>query len=93
MIIEAKKIHAGQYKPYGDSYDVWEVKSSEDKPTTEAWCVEELLKGKPLPDEQTFLHKWRNNEMEYSDYFRGYVKFESISDGEYRFTHVMPFTD
>lgn len=94
-MIEARRIHCGQYKRYGDFFRVWEVET--DLPEEEAvnWCFENLYHGWALPREA----KWRNDvrfDGEHGRdpgyYFRGYYNVREI-DGGFKFTICEPFAD
>ena len=43
-MIEAKQIHCGQYKPYGDFFRVWNVQTDMTKEEAIKWCFENLYK-------------------------------------------------
>lgn len=94
--MKSKKIHSGQYKPYGDLYDVWEVETDTTKSREEvmAWCRENLIDGKTIPEENEFLRRYRKDPTFTScDYFDGFVKLVKINDNSWEFTKVRPYTD
>ena len=53
-MFKAKQVHSGQYKPYGDSYDVWEVKTDRSKEETLDWCFKNLHKRR-VPEKAEFF--------------------------------------
>ena len=91
-MFEAKQIHSGQYKRYGDSYDVWEIKTEQSKEETLDWCFENLHK-KRVPEKAEFYQNTRcggakSGDMDY--YFAGYYTIEAI-EGGFKFTYVYPW--
>lgn len=97
--IKVENIHMGQYKPYGDTFNVWKITTKEqDIEKIRKYCFEELC-SKVLPEEAEWRKNIRSNNQEYdaSYYFRGYYKlepkeFEHQQKG-YIFTVCEPYTD
>lgn len=95
-MIKATKIHSGQYKPYGDAYDVWEIKSDKtaSRKDVMAWCRENLIGGKTVPEQNEFIRRYREDSTFTScDYFDGFVKLIRTDDNSWEFTKVSPYTD
>lgn len=94
MGIDVKTIHKGQYKPYGDSYYVYEVTAVY---TTEQvvldYCKKELH---PCTEESYEWHKnirWGGAKSgDASYYFNGYYVFKKINENKYQYTVVKPYT-
>ena len=93
-MIEAKEVHYGQYKKYGDSYLVWEITTDMGQEETVEWCFQNLHKRR-VPESA----EWHKNiriggekSGDYGYYFAGYYKVEKI-DGGFRFTVCKPYTD
>ena len=91
----AKQTHAGQYKPYGDTFYEWDIET--DLPEKEATekCFEELLNGKKVPhslDWHANIRIGGKKDGDYGYYFAGYYTMKKTSTG-YHFTKVSPFTD
>lgn len=95
MEAKAKKVHSGQYRPYGDSETVWDVEMEGEFREVLAWCKENLMGGNDLPLESNFFNLWRDGDMTMGDYFKGYYRLAKIPGdaNKWRFTHVAPFTD
>lgn len=96
MNFTAEKVHSGQYKPYGDSFYVWDIKTdSNDRDAVLVYCMKELCKRK-VPEESEWLKNIRYGSGEKSDdagyYFAGYYSLHK-TDGGYKFTVCEPFCD
>ena len=77
--------HVGQYRPYGDTYRVCEIH------TTQELSVSDILslidnRGK-LPKEE-----FDSKQLTMSEYFTGYYTIEKTQYG-YLYTGVEPYTD
>lgn len=91
---EAKQIHCGQYKRYGDFFRVWEVKTDLSKEETVEWCFENLYKRR-VPHTGEWHANIRYGGPKWSDasyYFAGYYSIEPI-DGGFKFTICEPYAD
>ena len=93
-MIEAKQIHCGQYKPYGDFFRVWNVQTDMTKEEAIKWCFENLYK-RIVPPSGEFHANIRyggpkSNAPGY--YFAGYYSIEEI-EGGFKFSICEPFAD
>lgn len=94
-MIEAKQTHCGQYKPYGDSFRIWNVQTDLPQDEVVKWCFEKLYYGKVLP-----IHaEWKANiaygaphSSDPGYYFAGYYAIREI-DGGFEFKVCEPFCD
>lgn len=95
--MKAEKIHSGQYRPYGDSHDVWMVEADWIGNTYEdvmAWCRENILGGSTIPVRAEFYRKWKeDNTFTMNDFFKGYVTLYNRKGKVWRFEKVSPYTD
>lgn len=93
--MEAKVIHCGQYKPYGDFFRVWDIHTDGESRDEVLKWVRENVCSKELPS----VAEWREN-IRYGEpkfygpayYFRGCYSMEII-DGGYRYTVREPYCD
>lgn len=95
-MIKATQIHHGQYRPYGDSYDVWMVEADEEMGYEEvlAWCRENLIGGSMVPLRYDFLQRHRNDKtFTMGDYFSGYVELYRYPPTSWKFEKVVPYAD
>lgn len=93
-MFEAKHIHSGQYKPYGDSFYVWDIMTDQSEEDTVEWCFRNFYTNRVPP-----YKEWKSNTScggkyrnDLGYYFSGYYTIEKI-DGGYRFTKCEPYTD
>lgn len=95
-MIEATKIHSGQYKRYGDSFYVWEITTDEPEEKVIDYCFRELYKkDQPLPSKEEWsaaikIGGEHARDMNY--YFRGYYTLGKTEKG-YKFTICEPYAD
>lgn len=91
--VESK--HVGQYKPYGDYFRVWDIKTDATKEDVIERCFSEVYKCR-IPETSEFHRNIRYGTGEKSGdasyYFSGYYTIEPI-DGGFRFTVCEPFAD
>lgn len=95
-MIKATQTHHGQYRPYGDSYDVWMIDTNEEMKFDEmlAWCRENLIGGSMVPLRAEFLQRYRNDKtFTMREYFSGYVELHPYPDKTWRFEKVNPYAD
>lgn len=99
-MIKATQIHHGQYRPYGDSYDVWIIDTNEYMEFDDmlAWCRENLINGSTVPLEKQFYDiKAYDESFTWNDYFKGYVRLYQYPDGgkwsTWKFEKVRPYAD
>lgn len=95
-MIKATQTHHGQYRPYGDSYDVWMVEADEEMEFDDvlAWCRENLIGGSMVPLRNDFLRRYRNDKtFAMGDYFSGYVELHQYPDKTWKFEKVVPYAD
>lgn len=93
-MIEAKQIHCGQYKPYGDFFRVWNVQTDLSKSEAIKWCFDNLYK-RVVPPTGEWHAKIRYGGPKFSDadyYFSGYYSIEEI-EGGFTFSICEPFAD
>lgn len=93
-MIEAKQIHCGQYKPYGDFFCVWNVQTDMTKEEVIKWCFENLYK-RIVPPSGEFHANIRYGGPKSNDpgyYFAGYYSIEEIESG-FKFSICEPFAD
>jgi len=95
-MIKATQTHHGQYRPYGDSYDVWMIDTDEAMEFDDvlAWCRENLIGGSTVPLRYDFLRISRNDDtFTRSDYFKGYVELYRYTPTSWKFEKVRPYAD
>lgn len=93
-MFEAKMVHCGQYKRYGDFYREWEIRTDRSEEETVEWCFENLYKRR-VPR----YSEWRKN-IQYGGarwhdagyYFAGHYSIHPI-DGGFKFTICEPYAD
>lgn len=93
-MIEAKQIHCGQYKPYGDFFRVWEVQTDLPEEKATEWCFQNLYK-RIVPPSGEWHANIRYGGPKFSDaeyYFAGYYTMVEI-EGGFRFSVCEPFAD
>ena len=90
----ATMTHSGQYRPYGDTFNEWDVTTNASKEEAIAWCLDNLAK-KETPSKEEWLSDYRSNTDRdhdyYARYFAGYYTISTIPGG-YHFTRVIPYT-
>lgn len=99
-MIQATKIHQGQYKRYGDSFDVWMIDTGSEELTEEqvvAWGFENLNNKRTLPIEAEWRRNVRYDGPRGNDpgyYFDGYYKIRSSNiPNTWEFTICRPYCD
>lgn len=93
-MIEAKQIHCGQYKPYGDFFRVWNVQTDLAQGEAIEWCFQNLYKRR-VPPSGEWHANIRYGAPKSSDagyYFAGYYSVDVI-EGGYKFTICEPNAD
>lgn len=99
-MIEDKELHSGQYKPYGDSYYIWAIKTDEkDEDKLMAQCKTRF--GKEHATTVKSVEHWWSNDLRV--YFSGCCSLKKIEetpysdmkkDGyDYVFTYLYPWDD
>lgn len=94
-MIEAKLIHSGQYKRYGDTFRVWEIKTDGESEEEVLRYTRENVHKYDLPPAGEWSANVRYGAEHWNDaayYFRGCYSLEKI-DGGYRYTVREPFCD
>lgn len=90
-IKEVKCIHVGQYRPYGDSFYVYEIILEDNAEVSEedilAYCFAEISKRKVQSKAE-----WSANYDDANSYFSGYYELVQTPQG-YRYTKCSPYTD
>lgn len=92
MTFNAKQIHRGQYRTFGDYFRVWEIESDMPKEAVIEKCFSELHQ-KRLPEEKEWRREVRYGCGHFGDadyFFRGYYSIETI-EGGFRFTVCEPY--
>lgn len=85
--MEIKRLHSGQYRPYGDHYDVYEIYSdSASKNEVIAFIKEEFGE---LPTKKEYFNLLPTKDMGY--YCTGYGELSGKSPC-YNYTIVHPYT-
>lgn len=94
--MEAKVIHCGQYRPYGDYFRVWDIQTDgESRDEVLKWARENVY-GKYLPPEKEWRANIRYGGSHCNDpiyYFRGCYFLDKKDDGVYRYTVKEPYCD
>lgn len=86
---ECKCIHGGQYRPYGDTFIVYDINTN----CLDKDIVVDMVKTVIRPYDKNVPVKEEWTKLEGPDnYFRGYYTIEKTSTG-WRYTKCEPFTD
>lgn len=92
---KATQIHCGQYKPYGDMFDVWDIETDcGDKAKVLEYCFSELYKRR-VPESAEWYRNIQTGGAKSGDanyYFAGYCTLEKTDIG-YKFTVCEPYDD
>lgn len=92
---KAKQIHCGQYKPYGDFFQVWDIETDcEDKSKVIEYCFTSLYQ-RHVPESGEYHANIRYGASKSGDanyYFAGYYELEKTGTG-WKFTVCEPFAD
>lgn len=94
---KATQTHCGQYKPYGDSFFVWDIETAcEDRAKVLEYCFSQLSKSR-VPESAEWHRNiqaggtksgWENADY----YFAGYYTLEKTGTG-WKFTVCKPYDD
>lgn len=90
-----KRIHCGQYKPYGDFFRVWKIETDNKNAEEVLQYLFENVYKRKVPHEAEWRANIRFGGEKFSDagyYFAGYYRLDQIDDG-YKFTVCEPFAD
>ena len=93
--MEAKQIHCGQYKRYGDYFRVWEIKTDGESKEEVMKYIRENVHKSDLPPSGEWSANVRYGGERSNDpyyYFRGCYTLEEI-DGGYKNTVKEPYCD
>lgn len=93
--MEAKLIHSGQYKRYGDTFRVWEIKTDGESKEEVLKYIRENVHKSNLPPSGEWSANIRYGGERHNDpayYFRGFYTLEAV-DGGYKYTVKEPFCD
>lgn len=93
--MEAKQIHCGQYKRYGDYFRVWEIKTDGESKEEVLKYIRENVHKSDLPPSGEWSANVRYGGERSNDpayYFRGCYTLEEV-DGGYKYTVKEPFCD
>ena len=94
-MINAKQIHCGQYKRYGDFFRVWDIETDEPIEAVLEFCFTQLYHRR-VPEAAEFKAAIKYPDGEhYGDfgyYFSGYHTIHEIENG-YKFTICEPYAD
>jgi hypothetical protein len=82
--------HSGQYRPYGDTYRVFIVKSDKPESEVEKYCTEHVRECKLSREE--YLKDEREGVKDFGDHFRSSYSFRKVKDGEYFYKITEPST-
>ena len=94
-MIVAKCIHDGQYRPYGDTFQVWELKTDGESKEEVLRYIRENVHKADIPNSREWSANIRYGGKRYHDplyYYRGCYSMKKI-DGGYRYTVKEPFYD
>lgn len=94
--MQSKMTHCGQYKPYGDYIQEWDIEADGvDSETILNYCFENLSK-KQLPEKSEYTKNIRYGSGEHSGdagyYFAGYYTLFKTESG-YKFSTYEPYAD
>ncbi len=82
-------VHTGQYRPYGDTFRVYDISTN----CPDKDIVVDFVKSFIAPQDRNIPVKEEWSKLPGPDnYFRGYYTIEKTSTG-YRYTKCEPFTD
>lgn len=94
-MINAKKIHEGQYRKCDAYYKIWEIETDLPENEVVEWCFENLYTWKRLPSAE----EWRKNRRYGGEKFgdigynlAGYYILDKIENG-FKFTICKPYDD
>ena len=93
--MDVKQIHCGQYKPYGDFFRVWEVKTDNENQEEVLNYLFENVYKKRVPSAGEWSANIRYGGEKWNDpsyYFAGCYYLEPI-DGGYKFKIREPYCD
>ncbi len=93
--MEAKQIHCGQYKRYGDYFRVWEIKTDGESKEEVLKYIRENVHKSDLPPSGEWSANVRYGGERSNDpayYFRGCYTLEEI-DGGYKYSVKEPYCD
>lgn len=93
--MEAKMIHCGQYKRYGDTFRVWEIKTNGESKEEVLKYIHENVHKAVLPPAGEWSANIRYGGERFNDpayYFRGCYSLEEI-EGGYKYTVKEPYCD
>lgn len=93
--MEVKLIHCGQYRRYGDTYRVWEIKTDGESKEEVLKYIRENVHKTDLPPSGEWSANVRYGGEKYNDpayYFRGCYSLEEI-EGGYKYTVKEPYCD
>ena len=93
--MEAKQIHCGQYKRYGDYFRVWEIKTDGESKEEVLKYIRENVHKSDLPPSGEWSANVRYGGERSNDpayYFRGCYTLEEI-DGGYKYAVKEPYCD
>lgn len=94
-MIESKLIHSGQYRRYGDTFSVWELKTDGESEEEVLRYIRENVHKADLPSSGEWSANIRYGGERANDlvyYFRGCYSLEKI-EGGYKYTVKEPFCD
>lgn len=91
---KATRTHAGQYKPYGDSFNEWDILTDATQEETVEWCFSNLYKRRVPPSAEWHANIRTGGKMsgDYGYYFAGYYDIKPIPGG-FHFTICEPYAD
>ena len=84
-VYEVECVHSGQYRPYGDTFRVFNI-TTKDKDSESVLEVMKSLYGYDVP----LKKDWNPGSIDC--YFNGYCEIEAI-DGGFKYTKCEPYTD
>lgn len=87
FVYQVEWTHSGQYRPYGDTFRVAEIKTEDTNPQSILELMKTFFKyDVPLKKD------WDNKRKTMEEYFAGYCTVEVIPGG-FKYTKCEPWTD
>lgn len=91
-MLTAKCTHSGQYRPFGDSYHVWQITATEEETIEEITEYAFQVSCFRVPEKAEWVKRLQEGyTME--EYLRGYYTLARDGENHYRFTVCRPWCD
>lgn len=95
MEYKVQQTYCGQYRPYGDFYREYLIKTDDEIKAVEKWALENIegVKGKAPKSEWDNNVRYGGEKFHDADYyFKGYYYIFKVSNG-YKLVACEPYTD